>query len=114
VATVSGTDDAAADLVRAQYNQISPENILKWSEVHPTLDTYRFGTADAFVEFGEEHDMQLYGHVLVWHQQTPEWVFQDEAGDQISAAALWERLEDHITQVAGRYGGRIAYWDVVN
>ncbi len=112
--TVSGENPAAEALVREQYNHISPENLLKWTEVHPSPGTYRFTLPDAFVGFGEANDMQLYGHVLVWHQQTPEWVFQDDAGDPITADALWERLEDHITQVAGRYGGRIKYWDVVN
>lgn len=112
--TFQNSDTAAASLVEQQFNQISPENVLKWSEVNPRPGVYRFDVTDAFVEFGEQRGMQVHGHVLVWHQQTPDWVFRDDNGGQISAEALWKRLESHITQVAGRYGGRIKYWDVVN
>ncbi len=111
--TFQGSDAAAVSVVEKQLNQISPENVLKWAEVHPQPEVYRFDLTDAYVEFGEQHGMQVHGHVLVWHQQTPDWVFRDDGG-QISAEALWTRLEEHITQVAGRYGGRIQYWDVVN
>ncbi len=64
-------------LVKAQFNQISPENDLKWALIHPRegADGYNFGPADAFVNFGVSHNMYLVGHTLVWHGQTPTWVF---------------------------------------
>ncbi|MBL9129508.1 MAG: endo-1,4-beta-xylanase [Verrucomicrobiales bacterium] len=64
-------------LVRAQFNQITAENDMKWQLIHPREgpDGYDFGPADAFVEFGLRHQMQLVGHTLVWHSQTPNWVF---------------------------------------
>jgi endo-1,4-beta-xylanase len=58
--------------------------------------------------------MHIVGHTLVWHSQTPRWVFQDEEGKQISREALLERMRDHIHTVVGRYKGRIHAWDVVN
>src|ERR1051325_4317699 len=33
-------------LVKAQFNSISPENVLKWEAVHPRPDTYNFEPAD--------------------------------------------------------------------
>src|SRR5579871_6800090 len=41
-------------LTKEQFNQISPENDLKWSLIHPRegADGYDFGPADAYVEFG--------------------------------------------------------------
>lgn len=64
-------------LVKAQFNQIVPENDLKWALVHPRegADGYNFGPADAFVDFGVNNNMYLVGHTLVWHGQTPNWVF---------------------------------------
>jgi endo-1,4-beta-xylanase len=64
-------------LLKEQFNQISPENDLKWQMVHPTegADGYNFGAADAFVNFGLSNNMQVVGHTLVWHSQTPNWVF---------------------------------------
>jgi endo-1,4-beta-xylanase len=63
--------------VKEQFNQISPENDLKWALIHPreAADGYDFGPADAFVNFGLSNNMYLLGHTLVWHSQTPQWVF---------------------------------------
>ena len=64
-------------LAKAQFNQITAENDMKWQLIHPRegADGYDFGPADAFVEFGVKHGMQVVGHTLVWHAQTPNWVF---------------------------------------
>jgi len=64
-------------LTRQQFNQITAENDMKWQLIHPRegADGYDFGPADALVEFGEKHGMYLVGHTLVWHSQTPNWVF---------------------------------------
>jgi endo-1,4-beta-xylanase len=65
-------------VVLEQFNRISPENDLKWALIHPRegADGYNFGPADAFVDFGVTHHMFIVGHTLVWHGQTPRWVFQ--------------------------------------
>jgi endo-1,4-beta-xylanase len=64
-------------LVKEQFNQIAPENDLKWALIHPRegADGYDFGPADAFVNFGLSNNMYIVGHTLVWHAQTPNWVF---------------------------------------
>jgi endo-1,4-beta-xylanase len=65
-------------LAKEQFNQIAPENDLKWLLIHPRegADGYDFGPADAFVNFGQSNNMYLVGHTLVWHGQTPFWVFR--------------------------------------
>src|SRR5688572_2029397 len=64
-------------LLKEQFNQITAENDMKWALIHPRegKDGYDFGPADAFVNFGLSNNMQLVGHTLVWHSQTPNWVF---------------------------------------
>ena len=64
-------------LIKEQFNQIAPENDLKWAVVQPQPgpDGYNFGPADAYVDFGLTNKMYLVGHTLVWHNQTPNWVF---------------------------------------
>jgi len=64
-------------LLKAQFNQIAPENDLKWQLVHPRegANGYEFDGADAFVNFGLSNQMYVIGHTLVWHSQTPNWVF---------------------------------------
>ncbi len=64
-------------LVKEQFNQITAENEMKWMSVHPRAgkDGYDWAAADAFVEFGTKNHMEMAGHTLVWHSQTPNWVF---------------------------------------
>jgi endo-1,4-beta-xylanase len=100
--------------VKAQFNTISPENVLKWEVVHPRPDAYNFVPSDKYVEFGLANGMFVIGHTLVWHSQTPRWVFQDAAGKPLSRDALLARMHDHIATVVGHYKGRVAGWDVVN
>ena len=64
-------------LVKEQFNQITAENDMKWQLIHPREDKdgYDFRPADAFVNFGLSNQMTVVGHTLVWHSQTPNWVF---------------------------------------
>ena len=111
---ISGKEPDAIAVVEKHFNSITPENILKWEEVHPELNRYNFEAADRYAAFGEQHKMYIVGHTLVWYQQTPDWVFQDESGKPLTREALLERMKDHIFTVMSRYKGRIHGWDVVN
>lgn len=113
-AQINGTDTRSLALVKEQFNSITPENVLKWDNVHPRPDVYDFAPADRFVEFGEKSHMFVVGHTLVWHNQTPKWVFEDEKGNPVDRVTLLKRMEDHIKTVVGRYKGRVNGWDVVN
>lgn len=133
-------------LVKQQFDQISPENDLKWALIHPRPGPsgYHFGPADAYVNFGLKNHMYIVGHTLVWHAQTPNWVFEatnPPAGGQAGGgpnagrgrrfgwrfgrgfrvrgplatrAQLLQRMHDHIFTVMRRYKGKIKLWDVVN
>jgi endo-1,4-beta-xylanase len=107
-------DARGAGIVKAQFNCITPENVLKWEVVHPRTNEYNFEPGDRYVEFGEKNGMTIIGHTLVWHSQTPRWVFQDAEGKPLDREALLARMRDHIHTVVGRYKGRIKGWDVVN
>ncbi|HMB91501.1 MAG TPA: endo-1,4-beta-xylanase, partial [Rhodothermales bacterium] len=107
-------DSAGAALIKTHFNTITPENVMKWVEIHPEPGQYDFEAADQFVEFGEANDLFIVGHTLVWHSQIPDWVFEDEAGNPVSRDTLLARMHDHIFTVVGRYKGRVDGWDVVN
>lgn len=113
-AQIYNQDRLGSELVTRHFNSITPENVTKWELIHPQPGIYDFEAADRFVEFGEKHDMFMVGHTLVWHSQTPSWVFEDEEGNPLDRDALLQRMRDHIHTVVGRYKGRIHGWDVVN
>lgn len=110
----NGQDQRGIPIVEKHFNSISPENDLKWERIHPKPDEYNFVESDQFVEFGEANNMFIIGHVLVWHSQTPDWVFEDENGNPLDRESLLARMKDHITTIVTRYKGRINGWDVVN
>jgi endo-1,4-beta-xylanase len=129
-------------LLKEQFNQITAENDMKWALIHPRegKEGYDFGPADAFVNFGLSNKMQLVGHTLVWHSQTPNWVFAgtnpppvtatvntNQAGrgrfgggfgryngPRASREEMLQRMREHIHTVVGRYKGKVMVWDVVN
>jgi len=110
----TGEDPYVEALVPRNFNSITLENELKWERVHPEPDRYDFEPADRAVAFAEKHGMAVIGHVLLWHQQTPAWVFAGEGGQPLDRETALRRLRSHIQTVAGRYKGRIRGWDVVN
>jgi endo-1,4-beta-xylanase len=114
VEQICGKEPEAIDLVARHFNSITPENIMKWEEIHPEPERYNFEVSDHYVAFGEKHNMFIIAHALVWYHQTPDWVFQDESGKPLNREALLERMKEHIFTVVGRYRGRIRGWDVVN
>ncbi len=106
--------EGEAALVKKHFNTITPENTMKWERLHPALGTYDFEAADRFVKFGVANDAQIIGHTLVWHNQTPDWVFEDANGDLVGRDTLLQRMHDHIHTVVTRYEDRVHGWDVVN
>jgi endo-1,4-beta-xylanase len=111
---ISGNEQDAIAVVEKHFNTITPENILKWEEIHPDPDRYNFGPADSYAALGQKNKMHVVGHTLVWFFQTPDWVFQDESGKPLDREALLDRMKEHIFTVMGRYKGLVHGWDVVN
>jgi endo-1,4-beta-xylanase len=125
------TSGAASELLLRHFDQITPENFMKpeaWYDASGRFVTAN-AEADALMDFAQEHGIGVYGHVLVWHGQTPAWFFQDDAGQPLAAddagkAALRDRLRTHVFDVAeylaGKYGpfgsetNPLRAFDVVN
>ncbi len=111
---VNGTSPEAEKLLLEHFNAISPENCLKPEALHPRPGEWTFEDADAYVAYGEKHDLWMLGHTLVWHNQTPDFFWNKENGQPKSKEELIETMRSYIETVAGRYKGRIDAWDVVN
>ena len=101
-------------LIIREFSSLTPENAMKMGPIHPEESRYNWKDADAIVDFATRHNMRIRGHNLCWHEQTPDWLFKDAAGRQVSKEVLLQRLKEHITTVVSRYKGRIYAWDVVN
>ncbi|HMR91468.1 MAG TPA: endo-1,4-beta-xylanase [Chitinophagaceae bacterium] len=106
---IEGKDPAAADLVPAQFNAITPENIMKAEIIHPEWDRYDFTVADKMTDYAKKHHMLINGHTLIWHSQLPAYAQRIQEVDSFRTF-----FQDHIQTVAMRYNGKVQSWDVVN
>lgn len=104
----------SADLIKREYNTISPENVMKMGNIHPEKDWFAWQDTDRLVQFARENDMKLRGHALVWHQQHGDWIFKDADDNEVDKEELFARMKTHIDSVMHRYKDDIYAWDVVN
>lgn len=111
---ITGRDIDGVELIKKNFNSIVAENCMKSEEIHPEEGVYDFDLADKFVAFGEENDMFIIGHCLVWHSQLAKWFAYDDEGNYVTPEVLKERMKEHITTIVTRYKGRVDGWDVVN
>jgi endo-1,4-beta-xylanase len=103
-----------AEMIKKNFNSISPENAMKPGPIHPAENKYFWDDADKIVAFAQENGMKVRGHTLTWHSQTGAWMFKDSLGKQVTKEVALARLKDHITTVVSRYKGKVYAWDVLN
>ncbi|GAA4179520.1 endo-1,4-beta-xylanase [Gryllotalpicola koreensis] len=124
---------APGQLLAKHFNQVTPENSMKpesWYDANGDFVTTN-ADADALMTFAQQNDMRVYGHNLVWYQQTPDWFFNVSPSDSTpltnsdaDKAILRARLDTHIKDVAqylsskfGAFGSStnpLVSFDVVN
>ncbi|MCG3086104.1 endo-1,4-beta-xylanase [Anoxybacillus sp. LAT_35] len=102
------------DLLVSHVNSITAENHMKFEHLQPKEGEFTFEQADEIVHFALSNNMVVRGHTLVWHNQTPPWMFYDGEGKVVGKELLFERLKAHISTVIQRYKGKVYCWDVVN
>ncbi len=107
-------DATYKDLVAAEFNSVTAENVMKWSELEPTRGTLNFGPADQLVAFARANGQSVRGHTLLWHNPLPTWLTDGVASGDIDSAELRQLLKQHVFTVAGHFRGKIYQWDVAN
>lgn len=102
------------DLAKKHFNLIVAENDTKMGAVYQGEDNYNWTMADRYVKFAKENNQDLRWHTLVWHNQSPDWIFKDDNGNKVSKEVLENRLKKYIYAVGKRYANDICSVDVVN
>ena len=125
--------DEAMAFVESQFNIITPENELKPDAVldvgmslvaameDETAVAVHFNAAAPILDYARDHGLKVHGHVLVWHNQTPDVFFREgyrSGAPLVSREVMLARLENYIRQVMEfmeeNYPGLVVSWDVVN
>lgn len=106
-------------------NEMKPDYIIKGVNADNSLQldfTIPDKTLQKFWDYNQGKDkkdqIQMRGHVLCWHSQTPEIFYKDKDGKLLSKDAMNKRLEEYIKavleHVQTKYPGLVYCWDVVN
>ena len=101
-------------LAAEQFNLVVAENECKMGSVYRGPDDFDFSGADRLLKFARENGQAMRWHTLVWHNQSPKWIFEDGNGGKASKELLEERLKKYIFTVGERYRDDICSVDVVN
>ena len=106
------------ELAATQFNLVVAENECKMASVYhkgpdgkPFFD---FTAADRLRDFAKKNGQDMRWHTLVWHNQSPDWIFKNDDGSKVSREVLEERLKNYIFTVGERYRDDICSVDVVN
>ncbi|MEK5639599.1 1,4-beta-xylanase [Paenibacillus rhizosphaerae] len=106
------------ELLTMHHNVATAGNAMKPDALQPTKGSFTFTAADAMVDKVRAAGMQMHGHVLVWHQQSPAWMntAQDAQGNTVplSREEALVNLRTHIRTVMEHFGDKVISWDVVN
>ena len=122
-----------AEVVATHFNSITCENEMKADFTLDLAATLASGDeecpvvnmnqADTALAFANENGLQMRAHTLVWHAQTPRWLFtigydDDPEAPFVTREVMLLRMENYIRQeieyVNTNYPGVIYAWDVVN
>lgn len=126
-------NESKKSLIASQFNSITCENEMKadfkldrnatlalGDEEYPVVNMKNAETA---LKFAKENGIQMRGHTLVWHSQTPKWLFTTGFDDSpnapyVTREVMLVRMENYIRQeieyINENYPGVVYAWDVVN
>lgn len=108
-------------------NMLKPSYLLKQSE---SINNFKRGITTPVVSFSgvndtlnflKQNNIKMRGHVLIWHNQMPDWFFREgyeKNAPYVDRDTMLLRMESYMKQVLEytqtNYPGVIYCWDVVN
>lgn len=109
------------NLMKPSYLLNQSASIKNASSGKNTTPAVSFDAVDDTLKWCYENGVQMRGHTLVWHTQTPDWFFREgfkSDGAYVDYDTMAARLDSYIKQVMtycqNKYPGVIYAWDVVN
>ncbi|SEH03636.1 endo-1,4-beta-xylanase [Nonomuraea solani] len=101
-------DSTYVNILNREFNSVTAENEMKWDATEPSRNSFTYTNANRIVNHAIGRGMKIRGHALLWHSQMPGWA------QSLSGSTLRSAMNNHVTQVATYFRGKIHSWDVVN
>lgn len=109
----SDVGDAAKiedDMMKYHFDIVTAGNAMKPDALEPTKGRFNWETGDYIVNKTLENGLKMHGHVLCWHEQSPDWLNYEG----ISKEEALQNMQTYINDVMSHYKGQCYSWDVVN
>jgi GH35 family endo-1,4-beta-xylanase len=107
-------DTKTTNMYKAYYNVVTPENAMKPTNLSTGKGIYNFSGADSIINWAQQNGIKVHGHTLVWHSQSPNWLYRNSNGTPLTRSEARQNMQDYIIAVAGHFAGKVISWDVVN
>lgn len=104
-------DTLLQKLQKSNFNSITSASDMKMNSIMPREGFYSWGIVDSIVNYAQKNNQRLFGHNLIWHSSTPNWVQEKALKDSLWLGTF---MKEYITEYVTRYKGKVAAWDVVN
>jgi GH35 family endo-1,4-beta-xylanase len=101
-------DAAYAAAFARHFDYVTAEYEMKWGQIERQQGVRNYAAADEIVAFAQARGIEVKGHALLWHGDSPAWL------ESLAPAQARDAVQDHIRATVTRYRGRVAAWDVVN
>ncbi|MBE5937559.1 MAG: endo-1,4-beta-xylanase [Lachnospiraceae bacterium] len=123
-------DSNTLDFITKHYTSITMENEMKpdyildqeaSASAEDGMPVLKLDAVDNIMKMAEDAGLKMRGHTLIWHSQTPGWLFRvdyDEDGDYVDRETMLARMESYIKKVLTfcneEHPGLVYAWDVCN
>ena len=107
-------DETRLKLLTKHHNIVTFENDMKPDYAYDANRNFDFTAEDALVKRVQDANLDIAGHVLVWHAQSPSWLHTAADGKPLSREEALNNLRTHIQTVVKHFGNKVKSWDVVN
>ena len=85
-------------------NELKPDATMSKSSSSGTNIGVSLNSAASILDFCAKNGIGVRGHTLVWHSQTPQWVFKEnfsDSGNWVSKSVMNQRMESYIKNMFG-------------
>ena len=129
----SETNRQMMNFYASQFNIMTPGNEMKpdslldvtTSKIKSIKDdtavAVKFNSVVPLLEYAKNNGIKVHGHVLVWHNQTPEAFFHEHYNTSlplVTREVMLARLDNYVREIMTyldkKYPGVVVSWDVVN
>lgn len=106
------------ELLTKHHNLVTAENVMKPESYYNDAGEFTHSSQDTFLQNAIDNNLKIHGHVLMWHSQSEDSLYQNADGSYKTREEALANMDTHIENVMTSAhdvaGDSLISWDVVN